>query len=241
MNEIIKIQNLKKRYSTPNKSGIKEFFIKKKVIKHSSLNREYAINDISFSLLRGDSLAILGHNGSGKSTTLSILSGVMEKTSGEVLINGSVSSLLELHSGINLELTGLQNIYLYSSLLKIPLKIIKKNINKIISFSELGDSIHEIVRTYSSGMIARLAFSILITVESDILLIDEVFAVGDANFKQKCSEYINGFLKNGGTLVMVTHEILTAKRFCKRAIILKSGQVEFDGPIDSLIADELKK
>jgi ABC-type polysaccharide/polyol phosphate transport system ATPase subunit len=239
MSEIIKIQNLKKRYIKNNKSGLKEFFVKKKVIKHNKLNREFAIDGISLSMIRGDSLAILGHNGSGKSTTLSILSGVMDKTSGEVFIDGSVSSLLELHSGINIELTGLQNIYLYSSILKVPLNIIKKNIDNIIAFSELGDSIHEIVRTYSSGMVARLAFSIIITVKSDILLIDEVFAVGDASFKKKCSDYITGFLMNGGTLVMVTHDLETAKKFCKRAIVLKSGKVDFDGPIDALIVDGL--
>jgi len=226
----IKINKITKFYSSKNQLGAKEMFLKNGFFSKKK-SSTYAIKNLSFTIKYGESVAILGHNGSGKSTTLSLISGVSSPSSGEVILNSPVSSMLELTSGINTELSGLQNIFLYSSLLGTPLNVIKKNLPNIIDFSELNDVINNQVRTYSSGMIARLAFSIITANVNDILVIDEVFAVGDYKFKRKCFDFLRKFKKNGGTLLMVTHDAETAKIFCERGIVLSKGKKIYDGDL----------
>ena len=236
MTHLINLKNIYKKFSKYKSINLKEFFVTKRQPTYSKVNREFALKDVSIAINKGESVAILGHNGAGKSTLLSLICGLIDANSGSSRINASLCSMLELTSGINFELTGRENTFLYSSLLKIPLKEIKKNINKIINFSELGSAIDIPVRNYSAGMVARLAFSILMTKRSDVMIIDEVFAVGDHSFKEKCRNFLINFLKKNGTLVMVTHDTSNVNLFCKRGIVLSQGELVFDGNIDDAVS-----
>ena len=230
---IINLKHVSKKFNQINTIGIKNLLLNKISILKKSPNkkdnnfamREWALNDVSFSLDRGDSLAIFGHNGSGKSTILSLLSRVILPTKGVVEIIGRSASLLELGVGFDNRLSGSENIYLFSSFLGRTIGETNKIYTNILDFSELGDVINNPVRTYSSGMIARLMFSILVSIDPDILFIDEVYAVGDNNFKKKSKDYIKKFINNGGTVVFVTHDINGVNEICNKGICIKQGKL----------------
>lgn len=244
MTTLIDLNKIYKKFSVRKSINLKEFFVTPKQPIYSDVKREFALEDISFKINSGESVAILGHNGAGKSTILSLICSLISPNSGSFSVNGTICSMLELTSGINLDLTGRENIFLYSSLLKIPLKEIKSNINKIINFSELDLAIDMPVRNYSAGMIARLAFSILITQKADVMIIDEVFAVGDASFREKCRNFLENFINKQGTLVMVTHDISSVDLYCNRGLVLSKGKLIFDGNIKDAISiykESLKK
>lgn len=229
---IINFNHVSKKFTRINAMGIKSLFLKKvNVLNRSNKKdnnfqfREWALDNISFSIQQGDSLAVFGHNGSGKSTILSLLSQVILPTKGVVEVKGRSASLLELGVGFDIRLSGSENIFLFSSFLGRTIGETNKIYTKILDFSELGGVINNQVRTYSSGMIARLMFSILISIEPDILFIDEVYAVGDNNFKKKSIDYIKKFINNGGSVVFVTHDIKGVNEICNKGICIKQGKL----------------
>lgn len=187
------------------------------------------IDDISFNVKKGEVVALIGHNGCGKSTTLKLLTKIMYPDSGSIQINGRVSSLIELGAGFHPDMSGRENIYINASIFGLTKSEIDARLDDIISFSELGDYIDNPVRTYSSGMYMRLAFSVAINVDADILLIDEILAVGDANFQAKCYERMLELKAEGVTIVLVTHDTGTVKTFCNRAIWINGGKIAAEG------------
>ena len=195
-----------------------------------------AVDDISFSIKKGESVAILGKNGAGKSTVLKMITGVVFPTKGKIKINGRVSALLELTSGFDPEFTGRENIYLKGQILGLKNSEIKEVEKDITDFAELDEYIDQPVRTYSSGMKARLGFSINVNIKPEILIIDEALSVGDEEFKNKCIKKINDIInKEDVTLLFVTHATNVASEFCKRGIVMKNGRIIFDGDIKESI------
>lgn len=187
-----------------------------------------ALRGVNFELKKGESIGIIGRNGSGKSTLLQILAGTLKATTGSVKTNGQVAALLELGSGFNPEFSGRENIYLYASILGISKKELEAIYQDIVEFSELEKFIDQPLKTYSSGMTIRLAFSVRIHLDPDILIIDEALAVGDFYFVQKCTRFIRKFIKDK-TLILVTHDLSSVQNLCERCLWLKDGRVEFDG------------
>jgi len=208
----------------------------KEIIFRRPFHREFtALNGISFEVKRGETLGIIGENGAGKSTLLKILSRTLSPTRGSFEVRGVVSSLLELGTGFHPELTGIDNIYLYGSLLGIDSKLMKKNIDEIIDFSELGDYIHYPIKTYSSGMHVRLAFSVATAVNPDILIIDEALSVGDQYFQKKCLDRMAYFKKRQKTIIFCSHDLYQVKTFCEKAIWLHHGKIRMMGPSTDVV------
>lgn len=200
------------------------------LIEHKKVN---ANNNISFEIKRGESVAILGRNGAGKSTLLKMITQVVFPTSGEIKVNGRVSALLELTAGFDPEFTGRENIYLKARLMGLKDEYIKAVEKNIIEFAELGDYIDQPVRTYSSGMVARLGFAVNTNVDPEILIIDEALSVGDINFQKKCKDKIDEITKQKHvTTLLVSHSIQTALDFAKRGMVMVKGKLIFDGSIE---------
>lgn len=192
----------------------------------------YALKDITFEVQKGESVGIIGKNGSGKSTLLKILTGVLTKSSGEFNVNGKVSALLELGAGFNPEYTGIENIYLSGTIMGYGKTEIEEKLEEIISFADIGDFIYQPVKNYSSGMFVRLAFSVAINVDPDILIVDEALSVGDIRFQQKCLRKIEQ-LKSEKTIIFVSHDLLTLNKFCDRLIWINEGRLVDQGdPIE---------
>jgi lipopolysaccharide transport system ATP-binding protein len=183
------------------------------------------LKGISFSIYAGETFGIIGRNGSGKSTTLGLIAGVLNPDKGKIVVNGRVSALLELGAGFHPDLTGFENIILNGVLLGLTKKEIKLKIEKIIEFSGLGQFIYEPIRTYSDGMLARLGFSVAVHVEPQILLIDEILAVGDVSFQRRCLEKITEFKKKDVTIVFVSHGLGDIERICDRVALLNGGKL----------------
>ena len=195
-----------------------------------------AVNDLSFEIRRGDAVSLIGRNGAGKSTILKIITGVTYPTSGEVEVNGKISALLELRAGFDANFTGRENIYLKCELMGFTKEEIKKLEPAIIDFADVGDYIDQPLRSYSSGMKARLGFAISVNVNPDILIIDEALSVGDKRFRKKCTQRVQEIMSGEDiTLLFVTHSLDAAKDFCKRGIVLEKGTKLFDGDIDEAI------
>lgn len=204
--------------------------------KHIKYKEKKAVDEVSFNIKKGESVAILGKNGAGKSTILKTITGVAFPTIGEVIVNGRVSALLELTSGFDPEFTGRENIYLKGQILGIKDKEIKEMEKQIIDFAELEEYIDQPVRTYSSGMKARLGFSINVNIEPEILIVDEALSVGDEAFRKKCMKKVNELTqKEDVTLLFVTHTTSVAKEFCKRGMVMEKGKMIFDGKIEEAI------
>lgn len=194
-----------------------------------------ATDNVSLTIEKGESVALFGRNGAGKSTILKMITGVTYPTSGEILVNGRVSALLELTAGFDPEFTGRENIYLRGQLMGISESEIRALEEEIIDFAELDDYIDQPVRTYSSGMKARLGFAINANIKPEILIVDEALSVGDKEFRLKCNQKINEIVDSGATFLFVTHSTNVAKNFCKRGIVLRMGRVTFDGEINDAI------
>jgi ABC-type polysaccharide/polyol phosphate transport system ATPase subunit len=189
----------------------------------------WALRDVSFGVEPGSAVGLVGRNGSGKSTLLRLLSGIIKPTSGRVAVGGRVGALLELGAGFHPDLTGRENVFLQGSIHGLTRATIREKFDEIVAFAGLEDSIDLPVRTYSSGMYMRLGFAIASHMESNVLLLDEVFAVGDEAFQRKCFGKIFEFKQRGGTIVFVSHDAGSVERLCDRAILLKDGLVAFDG------------
>lgn len=222
---MIEVKNIKKMYKMYENEGVKLFTgFKKRKFKEF-----YALNGVSFEIEKGECVGIIGHNGAGKSTLLKILTEVAFPTSGEIKINGKVSSLLELGSGFNPELTGIENIYFNGNLNGLNKSEIDAVKEDIIEFADIGSFINQPVKQYSSGMFARLAFAVAINVNPEILIVDEILSVGDVGFQVKCMSKFEDFKKQGKTIIYVSHGLGTVKKFCDRAIWLQKGEVMDDG------------
>ena len=199
---------------------------------NSGFKTFWALNNASFDIKHGENVGIIGMNGAGKSTLLKILSRITEPTAGEARIDGRVGALLEVGTGFHAELTGRENVFLYGSILGMPKEEISRKFDAIVEFAGIPDFIDTPVKRYSSGMYVRLAFAVAAHLEPEILLLDEVLAVGDLAFQRKCMDFAKGLQQRNATILFVSHNMHSIKTMCERVIYLKKGQVMFDGPTD---------
>jgi len=230
----IAVQNLGKKFKLFTSPGgrVLEYISIGKVKRHTDF---WALRDISFDIPNGTTLGILGQNGSGKSTLLSILSGVLYPSEGSFKINGKISAILELGSGFHMEFSGRDNVYMYGSIIGLSKKEIDARFNEIVRFSELGDFIDQPLRTYSSGMIVRLAFSVAVNVDADILIVDEALAVGDAIFQHRCFRKIREMQEAGKTILYVGHDTEAVRNLCTSALLLDGGRIIERGDPNSVV------
>lgn len=194
----------------------------------------WALKDINFDVRAGEAIGLIGHNGAGKSTMLKVLTGILEPNEGEVSTAGRVSALIEVGAGFHQEMTGRENIYLNGTILGMTRTEIKRKLDAIISFAELEDFIDTPVKRYSSGMYARLGFAVAAHVEPQVLLVDEVLAVGDLAFQTKCFRHMRELISKGCAVILVTHSMYSAKQLCSRLLWIHEGQVRMDGPADTV-------
>lgn len=230
---MIEFKNVTKRYKLykNDKQRLLSVFFKNIPFKEKK-----AVSDVSFTIRQGESVALFGKNGAGKSTILKMITGVAYPTSGEVVVNGRVSALLELTSGFDPELTGRNNIYLKGQLCGLKDDEIREIEEEIVEFAEIGEYIDQPVRTYSSGMKARLGFAVNVNIHPEILIVDEALSVGDRAFRNKCLKKVNKIIEEDNvTLLFVTHSIETARKFCNRGIVMKNGKMLLDDHINAAI------
>ena len=231
MNEpIITVDNVSMRFNLAKEKvdSLKEYIIKA-MKGRLQYDEFWALNDVSFTVERGDSVGLIGLNGSGKSTMLKIIARVLKPTKGNVIVNGTVAPLIELGAGFDFDLTGKENIYLNGALLGRSRKMMDEVLEDIIEFSELKEFMDVPMKNYSSGMLSRLAFSIATSGKADILIVDEVLAVGDFRFQQKCIDRIRGMMQKGTTVLFVSHSIEQVEDICNKVVWLKSGRVHMKG------------
>ncbi|HMS23234.1 MAG TPA: ABC transporter ATP-binding protein [Candidatus Saccharibacteria bacterium] len=230
----IKVEGLSKVFKLPHekRSSIKSAFVS--FFRRQSYEKQKVLNDISFDIKQGEFFGIVGRNGSGKSTLLKILAGIYSPTSGGVTINGKLTPFIELGVGFNPELTGRENVFLNGALLGFNRKEMSEMYDEIVEFAELKKFMDQKLKNYSSGMQVRLAFSIAIRAKSDILLIDEVLAVGDSAFQQKCFNYFKKLKKDKKTVVFVSHDMSAITRFCDEAIYMVNGNITRKGPASEI-------
>ena len=208
-----------------------------KFFRHESHYHDFdAVKDVSFEVPHGQMLGLIGRNGSGKSTLLKIIAGVYKPTAGKVEVHGALAPLIELGTGFHSDLTGRENILINGLLMGYSKRQMQEREQRIIEFAEIGDFIDAPVKQYSSGMYMRLAFSVATEIDPDILLIDEILAVGDAPFQQKCFERMESFRQAGKTIIFVSHAMTQVARLCDRAILIEQGTMVADGPPDEVIA-----
>jgi len=200
----------------------------------------WALKDVSFQIKRGEAIGIIGSNGSGKSTTLKLLSGILKSTKGEIKVNGKLSALIEVAAGFHPDLTGRENIYLNGTILGMRRREIDRKFDEIVEFSGLEDFIDTPVKRYSSGMYARLGFSVAAHVDPDILLVDEVLSVGDMSFQQRCMEKMQEKIRSDVAVIFVSHNLAVVANLCDRAILLNKGAVVVDGPCEKAIEAYVK-
>ena len=215
------ISKVFKMYNTPM-DKLKEAFSVSGKCRHTDF---YAITDLSFDVYEGEILGIMGRNGSGKSTLLKMITGIFEPTTGDIDVSGRISSLLELGTGFNMEYTGIENIFFYGTLMGMSKEVMQSRVQSIIDFAEIGDYVYQPVKTYSSGMFARLAFSCAINVEPEILIVDEILSVGDMRFQAKCFNKFKEFKESGVTILYVGHDVGMMRTFCDKALWINNGKM----------------
>lgn len=229
----IKVENLSKCYQIYDQphDRLKQFLVKGR-----KFYREFwALNDVSFEIRKGETVGIIGRNGSGKSTLLQMICGTLNPTSGSVQTHGRIAALLELGSGFNPEFTGRENIYMNAAVLGLSTEETDARYDRIVEFADIGSFIGQPVKTYSSGMMVRLAFSVAIHVEPDILIVDEALSVGDAYFQAKCAKMIQGIIAAGSTVLFVSHDTASVKSLCSRALLLESGRSQYLGDVNTAV------
>ena len=231
----IVVDDIHKDFTLRHTHSIKETFVA--ALRRRPLStRFHALDGVSFDIGEGEAVALLGFNGSGKSTTLKMISGVLRPDRGQVLTRGRVAGLIEVGAGFHPDLSGRENIYLNAAILGMSKKETEERFDDIVAFSEIEQFIDTEVKHYSSGMFLRLAFSVAIHTEVDILLIDEILSVGDEPFQRKCLARIRELHSEGKTLVVVSHDLDMVSDLCERGILLRNGRVEFDGPSKEAVA-----
>ncbi|MNM54378.1 Teichoic acids export ATP-binding protein TagH [compost metagenome] len=229
---VSKVYKIYKNKPTTLKEKIINLLLRRNPMETIEVN---VLNGVSYSIFKGETIGIIGRNGAGKSTSLKLIAKIINPDNGKIVVNGSVSSLLEIGAGFQPDLTGKENVYLYGSILGLSKKYIKDHYEEIVEFSELDNFMNTPVKNYSSGMYMRLAFSVAIHVDPDILLLDEVLAVGDANFQKKCMNKLKEIQSHGKTIVFVSHDMSSVKNLCDRIIYIgDNGEIEF-GEADFLI------
>lgn len=226
---VVRFDHVSKAYDLH--SGTRSIFASVKMIagRETSGSRFYALSDVSFDIKKGEAFGIIGRNGAGKSTALKIIAGITTPSSGNVEVNGLVSSLIELGAGFHPDLTGRENVYMSAAILGLSRKYIESKFKEIVDFAELWDFIDVPVKKYSSGMYARLGFSVAISVKPEILIIDEILSVGDVFFQQKCFTKMRQIIGQGTTFIYVTHDTAAMQNLCDRAAVLDGGKLEFLG------------
>ena len=217
--EVDNVQKIYKLYDKPS-DRLKEAFGFGKKTKHKL---HYALKGVSMKIYQGETVGIIGTNGSGKSTILKIITGVLNPTSGRVLVNGRISALLELGAGFNMEYNGIENVYLNGTMMGFSEKEIEAKLPEILSFADIGDYVYQPVKTYSSGMFVRLAFAVAINIDPEILVVDEALSVGDVFFQAKCYHKFEEFKKQGKTILFVSHDLGSVSKYCDRVILLNKG------------------
>jgi len=232
---IIKIDNVSMCFnlSRDRIDSLKEYFIR--LIKRQLFYDEFwALQDISLEIKKGEVFGLVGLNGAGKSTLLKLVAGVLKPTKGTLTVKGTIAPLIELGAGFDPDLTARENVYLNGAVLGYSPKFIEKYYNEIIEFSELQDFVDVPVKNFSSGMYARLGFAIATIIKPDILIVDEILAVGDYKFQEKCYQRINELMEGGTTVLLVSHSIDTIKRFCQRAAWMDKGRIVAVGPAEEI-------
>lgn len=235
-NVAIRVENVSMefKFSKDKVNTLKEYAIRTFKRNKKKAKTIRVLDDITFEIKRGEKLGILGFNGAGKSTLLKIISGIYEPTEGSVTINGKIAPLLELSAGFDKNYTGRDNIYLNGAFLSMEKEYIDEKLDEIIEYSELGEYIDVPVKNYSKGMKAKLGFSIATLIEPDILIIDEILAVGDIKFRKKSGEKINEMMSEGVTVLLVSHSINSVRRICDRCIWIDEGKLIMEGPADEV-------
>ena len=232
---MIKVDNVSVCYKTmyDRVSGLKEFIVS--LLKRKNKYEEFwALRDVSFEVKQGETLGLIGHNGAGKSTMLKVISRIIKPTGGSISVRGNVVPMLELGSGFDFDLTGRENIFLNGAILGYSKAFLEEKYDEIVEFSELGQFIDLPIRNYSSGMIMRLAFSIASVVNPEILIVDEILAVGDDNFQQKSRARMMELMSGGTTVLFVSHSLDQIREMCDRVVWLEHGQVKAIGPADEI-------
>lgn len=214
------IDRLKESISLTHKKYHKEFF---------------ALDKISFCVEKGSTVGIIGTNGSGKSTILKIITGVLNPTTGSVEVDGNISALLELGAGFNMDYTGIENIYMNGTMMGFSKAQMDEKLDEILEFADIGDFVYQPVKTYSSGMFVRLAFALAINVEPEILIVDEALSVGDVFFQAKCYRRMEEIRKTGTTILMVTHDMGSVIKYCDKVILLNKGKFLAEGPAGEMV------
>ena len=233
--EIISVEHVSMRFSLASEkvTSFKEYVIKT-AKKQLSYGEFWALKDVSFSVNKGDALGLIGLNGSGKSTMLKVIAGVLKPTKGSVTVRGSVAPLIELGAGFDFDLTAKENIYLNGAILGHSREVMDQHYEDIVEFSELRDFMDVPVKNYSSGMVSRLAFAIATIGTPDILIVDEVLSVGDFRFQQKCEQRIHNMKEKGTTILFVSHSIDQVKSICNKIVWLEKGRVKRFGDVESI-------
>ena len=233
MDTVIEIKNITKIYNLYNKPSDR---LKEALFSRKSRHTEFAaLNDVSFDVCKGEILGIIGKNGSGKSTILKIITNVLTPTSGECIVKGKIAALLELGAGFNMEYTGIENIYLNGQMIGFSKEEMDKKLQDIIDFADIGEHIFQPVKTYSSGMFARLAVSVAISVDTDLLIVDEALSVGDVFFQNKCYRRFEEFRDKGKTILFVTHDMGSVIRYCNRCVLLNAGKKVGEGKPQEMV------
>ncbi len=236
MTIIIKATQIAKSYPNINTAGNRFKSLISLLLNREIVDSTEVLEDINLEIKRGESLAIIGKNGAGKSTLLKIISGVIKPTHGEVSVNGTIGALLELGSGFHQEYTGRENLKMSAALSGIGEKNLGEKIDQMIDFADIGEYIDQPVKNYSSGMVVRLGFSVITVTQPDLLITDEVLAVGDTDFQRKCIAWIDQYLSEGGTLLLVSHSLYHVQKLCKNAIWLEKGKIKKYG--DSFVVSQ---
>ena len=232
----IEIREVSVRYRVPREkhSSLKEFAIRW-LQRRIEMMDVWALRNVNFSVCRGEMFGIVGRNGAGKTSLLKVLAGLLPPSEGQVLVHGSVASMLDLGAGFHPELSGRENVFLYGTMLGISKREIERAFDEIVDYAELGEFIDSPLRVYSSGMVARLGFSIATSQHADVLLVDEGLAVGDVHFQHKCLSRMHQFRERGATIILVTHELDIVQSYCDRAAWIEAGKVQEVGSVNGVV------
>lgn len=236
---VVECRGVTKRfyYYEHQTKSLREWFIRRVLRKPIQVRRaEFTLRNLSLRVERREVVALIGTNGSGKSTALRLIAGIYQPSEGTVVANGRMAAIIELGAGFHPELTGAENVALYGAALGISRYELAKRYDEIVEFSGMGEFLDTPIKYYSSGMEARLAFSVAVCVEPDVLLLDEVLAVGDQAFRERCLDRLRAFQARGGTMILVSHELAQVRQLCSRAVWLDQGNVRMDGDVDSVLA-----